>query len=135
MYQHRSKGMVRRGGLGQRTRLRVATALLVVPGMFVTPASVVADEAAGVGRAAGTDESRGEPAQTPEPAQKTSEPEPPGIEVTGFVDTYYLYNLNGRYEYLDDFTDGAYFTDADGDGKDSQHAVLVGRVVAFGGKT
>jgi hypothetical protein len=42
--------------------------------------------------------------------------------------------LRVRLEYRGDFTDDAYFTDDDGDGKDAQHAVLVGLVVAFGGK-
>jgi hypothetical protein len=42
--------------------------------------------------------------------------------------------LRLRLEYRGDFTDDAYFTDDDGDGQDSQHALLVGLVVAFGGK-
>jgi hypothetical protein len=42
--------------------------------------------------------------------------------------------LKLRLEYRGDFTEDLFFTDQDGDLKDSQHAVLVGVVYAFGGK-
>jgi hypothetical protein len=42
--------------------------------------------------------------------------------------------LRLRLEYRGDFTDDAFFSDEDGDAKDSQHAVLVGLGVSFGGK-
>jgi hypothetical protein len=42
--------------------------------------------------------------------------------------------LRLRLEYRGDFTDSPFFTDDDGDTKDSQHAVIVGLVYSFGGK-
>jgi hypothetical protein len=39
-----------------------------------------------------------------------------------------------RLEYRGDFTDNPFFTDEDGSLKDSQHALIVGMVYAFGGK-
>ena len=42
--------------------------------------------------------------------------------------------LKLRLEYRGDFTEDPFFTDEDGAPKDSQHAVLVGLVYAFGGK-
>jgi hypothetical protein len=42
--------------------------------------------------------------------------------------------LKLRLEYRGDFTDSAFFTDEDGGLKDSQHALIVGLVYAFGGK-
>jgi hypothetical protein len=40
--------------------------------------------------------------------------------------------LRMRLEYRGDFTDSPFFLDDDGDFQDSQHAVLVGLVYAFG---
>jgi len=42
--------------------------------------------------------------------------------------------LKMRLEYRGDFTDSPFFTDEDGNLKDSQHAVIVGLVYGFGGK-
>jgi hypothetical protein len=42
--------------------------------------------------------------------------------------------LRMRLEYRGDFTDSAFFTDEDGDFKESQHAVLVGLVYTFGSR-
>jgi hypothetical protein len=42
--------------------------------------------------------------------------------------------LKLRLEYRGDFTEDPFFTDDGGNEKDSQHAVLVGVVYAFGGK-
>jgi hypothetical protein len=43
--------------------------------------------------------------------------------------------LSLRLEYRGGFTQGPYFTDSDGQLKDSQPSVLVGLVFTFGGRT
>jgi hypothetical protein len=91
-----------RGRPGKRSRLRVAAALLTAPGILVFASSVLAGETSDVTGVLRT-EAQAPPAagaaQTAAPAQPTSappepEPEAPKIDVTAFVDTYYLYNFN-----------------------------------------
>lgn len=70
------------------------------------------------------------------PAVLAQDAPPPAATPPPTAEPAYLIagGLKLRLEYRGDFMQGPFFTDDAGKEKDSQHAVLVGIVYAFGGK-
>jgi hypothetical protein len=82
----------------------------------------------------------GTPAATQDAVPAPPPAEPPKIDITGFVDVYYLYNLNNKVDPAlrsFDVQHNAFslsLAEIAFAKRVTQHAVLVGLVYAFGGK-